>query len=150
MVITSAFLEAEHSDRNEAKIVERLRDAAALTVSLVATDDDRIIGHVAFSPVTVDGRSDGWFGLGPVAVVPDRQGHGIGSALIEAGLDQLRVRGSRGCVVLGEPAYYGRFGFVHDANLSLAGVPAEYFQSLLFNEQPCAGLVEYHPAFGIG
>ena len=150
MVITSAFLEAEHSDRNEAKIVERLRDAAALTVSLVATDVDRIIGHVAFSPVTVDGRSDGWFGLGPVAVVPDRQGHGIGSALIEAGLDQLRVRGSRGCVVLGEPAYYGRFGFVHDANLSLAGVPAEYFQSLLFNEQPCAGLVEYHPAFGIG
>jgi putative acetyltransferase len=148
-VITSAFLEAEHTGGNEALIVDKLRDAASLSVSLVATENDRIVGHIAFSPVTVDGRNEGWFGLGPVAVVPDRQGHGIGSALIEAGLDQLRMRGSRGCVVLGEPAYYGRFGFVHDANLSLAGVPPEYFQSLMFKEQPCAGLVKYHPAFDI-
>jgi putative acetyltransferase len=149
-VITSAFLEAEHSGGNEAAIVDKLREAASLSVSLVATENDRIVGHVAFSPVTVDGRSEGWFGLGPVAVVPERQGHGIGSALIEAGVDQLRVRSSRGCVVLGEPAYYGRFGFVHEANLSLHGVPPEYFQSLMFQEQPCAGLVKYHPAFGIG
>lgn len=149
-VITSAFLKAGHSDGNEAVIVEKLREAASLSISLVATENDRIVGHVAISPVTVDGRSDGWFGLGPVAVVPDRQGHGIGSTLIEAGLDQLRVRGSRGCVVLGEPAYYGRFGFVHDPNLALAGVPPEYFQSLLFKGQPCAGLVKYHPAFGVG
>jgi len=146
-VITSAFLEAEHSGGNEAVIVDKLREAASLSVSLVATENDRIVGHVAFSPITVDGRTGGWFGLGPVAVLPDRQGHGIGSALIEAGLDQLRERGSRGCVVLGAPAYYGRFGFAPDANLSLAGVPQEYFQSLMFNEQPCAGLVKYHPAF---
>jgi putative acetyltransferase len=71
-VITAAFLEAEHNDGKEAKIVETLREAASVTVSLVATEGDRIVGHVAFSPVTVDGRSDGWFGLGPVAVAPDR------------------------------------------------------------------------------
>jgi putative acetyltransferase len=149
-VITAAFLEAEHSDGNEAKIVERLREAAALTVSLVATNDEMIVGHVAFSPVTVDGRSDGWFGLGPVAVLPDRQRHGIGTALIQTGLAQLRAQGSIGCVVLGEPGYYCRFGFEVDPDLRLGGVPAEYFQRLKFNEQPCGGLVKYHPAFGIG
>src|SRR5438270_1484000 len=120
-VITSAFLEAEHSDGNETLIVDRLRQSASLSVSLVAAENDRIVGHVAFSPVTVDEQSEGWFGLGPVAVVPDRQGHGIGSALIEAGLAQLRVRGSRGCVVLGEPAYYRRFWFVDDPSLRLDG-----------------------------
>ena len=149
-VITSAFLEAEHSGGNEAVIVDKLRDAASLSVSLVATENDRIVGHVAFSAVTVDRQSDGWFGLGPVAVVPDRQRGGIGTALIEAGLHQLRIMGSSGCVVLGEPAYYGRFGFVHDPNLRLAGVPPDYFQSLMFKGQPCAGLVKYHPAFDIG
>jgi putative acetyltransferase len=148
-LITAAFLEAEHSGGNEARIVEALRQAAALTVSLVAAKDDRIVGHVAFSPVTVDGRSDGWFGLGPVAVAPGRQRQGIGSALIEAGLAQLRAQGSIGCVVLGEPAYYRRFGFAADPNLRLAGVPAEYFQRLVFDDQPCGGLVKYHPAFEI-
>ena len=148
-MIAAAFLEAEHSGGNEARIVETLREAGSLTVSLVATENDRIVGHVAFSPVTIDGRSDGWFGLGPVAVVPDRQGDGIGSALIQAGLTQLRVQGSTGCVVLGEPAYYRRFGFGADPNLRLAGVPAEYFQALVFKEEPCSGLVKYHPAFDV-
>jgi len=148
-VITSAFREAEHSSGNEAAIVDKLREAGDLSVSLVATENDRIVGHVAFSPVAVDGRNDGWFGLGPVAVVPDRQRHGIGGALIEAGLAVLRVRGSRGCVVLGEPAYYRRFGFIYHPDLRLAGVPAEYFQALMFNERPCSGQVKYHSAFDI-
>src|SRR5690348_10587528 len=113
-VIGAAFLNAEHSGGNEAQIVETLRRAGTLAVSLVAAEDDRIIGHVAFSPVTVDGRSDGWFGLGPVAVEPARQREGTGRALIEAGLATLRDRGSKGCVVLGDPAYYARFGFVAD------------------------------------
>lgn len=149
-VIIAAFLEAEHTGGNEAKIVEALRQARSLTVSLVATEDDRIVGHVAFSPVTLDGRSEGWFGLGPVAVVPDRQREGIGSALIEAGLGQLRARGSTGCVVLGDPGYYRRFGFRADPSLQLAGVPASYFLRLLFNEESCGGLVKYHPVFEIG
>jgi putative acetyltransferase len=146
-VITAAFLEAEHRGGNEAEIVDRLRDEESLAVSLVATEGDMIVGHVAFSTVTIDGRTEGWFGLGPVSVVPDRQRHGIGSALIEAGLARLREQGENGCVVLGDPAYYRRFGFATDAHLVLPGVPAEYFQRLSFKEQPCSGVVNYHSAF---
>jgi len=149
-VITAAFLEAEHSGGNEAEIVDRLREEESLAVSLVATEDDVIVGHVAFSPVMIDGRTEGWFGLGPVSVVPDRQRHGIGSALIGAGLARLREQGANGCVVLGDPAYYCRFGFAADPNLILPGVPAEYFQRLLFNGQPCSGVVNYNSAFMAG
>lgn len=146
-VITAAFAEAEHSGGNEAKIVEDLREAGSLTVSLVAIERDRILGHLACSPVTIDGQSCGWFGLGPVAVLPSRQREGIGSTLIRAGLDLLRARGAKGCVVLGEPSYYSRFGFTADPNLRLAGVPPEYFQRLAFDDQRCAGVVEYNSAF---
>jgi putative acetyltransferase len=148
-VITAAFVGAEHSSGTEASIVEALREARSLAVSLVAMEKESIVGHVAFSPLTIDGCSDGWFGLGPVAVVPRRQAQGIGSALIEAGLASLRARGSNGCVVLGEPAYYSRFGFTADHSLRLAGVPPEYFQQLKFTEQSCRGMVEYHAAFEI-
>ncbi|MBV8908956.1 MAG: N-acetyltransferase, partial [Sphingomonas sp.] len=113
-VITAAFAEAQHSGGNEARIVEALRAAKGLAVSLVAIRDDAIVGHVAFSLVTMDGQSCGWFGLGPVAVMPALQRHGIGTALINAGLSALRERGAGGCVVLGDPAYYGRFGFKAD------------------------------------
>lgn len=146
-LITEAFLRAEHSAGNEAKIVEDLREAGCLTLSLVALEDNRIVGHVAFSPVTVGGKSCGWFGLGPVASTPSRQRQGIGSALVEAGLNMLRSQGARGCVVLGEPAYYGRFGFTADRHVRLEGVPAEYFQQLAFDDRPCAGVVKYHRAF---
>jgi len=146
-VTASAFLEAEHSDGNEAPIVDRLRSTGALTISLVATDDGRIIGHVAFSPVMIDGLHDGWFGLGPVSVIPNCQRKGVGTALIESGLANLRRQGSRGCVVLGDPTYYRRFGFAVDQNLQLAGVPPEYFQRLSFDGQPRSGSVTYHPAF---
>jgi putative acetyltransferase len=146
-VISAAFLKAEHSGGNEARIVDALRQANSLTVSLVAAEDAAIIGYIAFSPVTVDGRGDGWFGLGPVAVMPDRQREGIGSALINAGLRHLRGKGSNGCVVLGDPAYYHRFGFSPNRDLELPGVPPQYFQRLSFNRQHCGGLIKYHPAF---
>lgn len=149
-LITSAFLNAEHSDGTEADIVDMLRKDNGLTISLVATEDARIIGHAAFSPVRINGSHEGWFGLGPVAVAPDRQLEGIGSALIEAGLADLTEQGARGCVVLGEPGYYGRFGFAAEAKLRLEGVPPEYFQYLSFDGQPQSGTVTYHPAFGVG
>ena len=146
-VVTKAFRGAEYRNGNEATIVEALRRAQSLTVSLVATEHERIVGHIAFSPVRIGGRRCGWFGLGPVAVRPDWQRKGIGSALVRAGLDMLRAKGASGCVVLGEPGYYGRFGFTTDPGLCLEGVPAEYFQRLSFDGQSCAGLVSYHPAF---
>ncbi len=147
-VIEAAFLNAQHRDGTEASIVERLRDAGALSVSLVAVDDDGIAGHVAFSPVAVEGKQLGWFGLGPVAVLPGRQKAGVGSALINQGLQILRDQGAAGCVLVGEPAYYERFGFVADARLTFPGIPTAYFQALSFAGDMPSGNVAYHPAFG--
>ena len=147
-VIEAAFLLAKHCDGTEAQIVERLRGSGALTLSLVAVEEDSVIGHVAFSPVTIDGEDRQWFGLGPVAVRPDRQGKGTGSALIREGLNRLRGAGAMGCVLVGEPEYYGRFGFVADSRLAYPELPAEYFQALPFGGDLPTGTVAYHPAFG--
>jgi putative acetyltransferase len=147
-VIEDAFASAEHSDGTEAAIVERLRQANALSTSLVATDASAIVGHVALSPVTIDGADIGWLGLGPVAVRPDRQGNGIGRALVNSALDRWRSTGAAGCVVLGEPAYYERFGFRALPRLCYPGPPAEYFQALAFRGEAPSGTVAYHPAFG--
>ncbi len=146
-VTQAAFAVAEHADGTEQFIVAALRDAGALAVSLVAEADGLIVGHVAVSPVAVDGVACGWLGLGPVSVMPGRHGRGIGTALIEAALDRLRRRGAAGCVVLGEPAYYGRFGFRADLRLSLPEVPPDYFLALAISDSPPAGVVSFHEAF---
>jgi putative acetyltransferase len=106
----AAFRDAPHSDGHEANIVDALRIGGVLTVSLVAEDEDKIVGHVAFSPVAVNSQEFNWFGLGPVAVLTEKRRCGIGAALIEAGLKCLKELGARGCVVLGDPVYYRRFG----------------------------------------
>ena len=126
-LIEAAFALAEHRDGTEAQIVERLRKNGALTLSLVAVDEGRIVGHVAFSPVTIDGADLQWFGLGPVAVQPDQQGKGLGSSLIREGLDRLQEIGAAGCVLVGEPDYYCRFGFHADERLLYPGLPPAYF-----------------------
>ena len=146
-VIEAAFALAEHRDGTEAQIVERLREDAALTLSLVAVDDGTIVGHVAFSPVTIDGADHKWFGLGPVAVQPNQQGKGLGSWLIRDGLDRLLEIGAAGCVLVGEPEYYARFGFQSDEGLVYPGLPPEYFQALSFSGDLPAGTVAYHSAF---
>ncbi len=142
-----AFALMEHSNQTEPAIIAALRDAGALTISLVATDGDEIIGHIAFSPVTIDGQDHRWFGLGPVSVRPDLQGRGIGGALIRQGLNELRARGAAGCVLLGNPGYYRRFGFENDPDLRYPGAPPEYFMRLTFAGSNPAGQVEYHAAF---
>ncbi|WP_038364489.1 N-acetyltransferase [Bosea sp. UNC402CLCol] len=144
---TEAFAAAPHSSGTEAAIIDGLRAAGALTLSLVAVEDDEIVGHVAFSPVTIDGTERGWFGLGPVSVRPGRQRSGVGSELIREGLQRLREIGAGGCVLLGDPGYYGRFGFAADPALVLEGVPPEYFMRLAFGAGVPAGTVRYHAAF---
>ena len=146
-VTETAFAVAEHSAGTEGAIIDALRAANALTVSLIATINDDVIGHVAFSPVTIDGAEANWFGLGPVSVRPDFQGQGIGSALVHEGLDRLRVAGAKGCVVLGDPNYYGRFGFEHDPTVRFEGVPPEYFMRLSLDSSLIAGRVAYHEGF---
>lgn len=144
---TAAFAVAEHSSGTEAAIVDALRAAGALSISLVATVQDDVVGHVAFSPVTLDGKAQDWYGLGPVAVRPDLHGHGIGAALIRAGLERLKALGARGCVVLGDPAYYPRFGFRQNPAVQYEGVPPEYFMALSLDGTEAAGTVAYHPSF---
>lgn len=146
----AAFLEAPHTGHNEQLIIRELRAAGALRHSLVAEQDGVIVGHLCFSPVTIGDGSQGWLGLGPIAVAPERQGQGIGAQLMRAGLQALDAEGAAGCVVLGDPGFYGRFGFVADERLLLPGVPAEYFMARRRGDEQASGGVSYHCAFNQG
>lgn len=146
-VTVAAFRQAVHASHTEQFIVRALRNAGQLAVSIVAEDHGSIVGHVAVSPVTGSGIPSGWYGLGPVSVLPARQRQGVGSLLVERALARLRGLGGAGCVVLGDPAYYGRFGFEVASSLVLAGVPPGYFQAISFNGQLPSGEVEYHESF---
>ncbi|BBH45812.1 GNAT family N-acetyltransferase [Pseudomonas sp. KU43P] len=129
-------------------IIERLRAHGALVLSLVAEDEGVLVGQVSVSPVRIEGQVTEWFGLGPIAVTPDRQGQGVGAALMREAIACMRERGAEGMVLLGEPAYYQRFGFEAYPQLSYPGVPAEYFMALPFAGDVPAGAVAYDPAFG--
>lgn len=146
-VTASAFLNAPHTSHAEQHIINALRKAGKLTVSLVAEIDGALIGHVAISPVSISDGASGWFGLGPISVLPQHQRRGIGSKLMREALRILRERGASGCVVLGYPEYYGRFGFHADPNLILPGFPPEYFQAISFDSSKPRGTVTYHEAF---
>lgn len=146
-ITQQAFAGAEHSSGTEGAIIDGLRAAGTLTLSLVAEDNGEIVGHVAFSPVTVGGRDVGWFGLGPVSVKPGVQGAGTGSRLIREGLARLRSDEAKGCVVLGDPGYYQSFGFNADPALTFEDVPSEYFMVLPFIGSPPHGLAMFQPAF---
>lgn len=146
-VTREAFADHAHSSHTEHFIVDALRRADALTVSLVAEAEARVVGHIAFSPVTISDGSQGWYGLGPLSVMPSCQGQGIGRELVIRGLERLRNTGAKGCVLLGEPAFYGRFGFACDPELRLPGVPPGFFQSLPFGNDRPRGDVAYHAAF---
>ena len=115
----------------------------------MATEAGRIVGHVAVSPVSISSGAVHWYGLGPVSVLPEMQGLGIGSRLITAALAQLQTLSAHGCVVLGEPEYYQRFGFKAEPSLVLADVPAEYFMALGFHDDVPCGNVAYHAAFDV-
>lgn len=146
-LLTDAFRTAPFSAGTEAAIVDGLRAAGGLTISLVAEMGFDVLGHIAFSPVTIDGAPIGWFGLGPIAVRPDQQGRGIGQALVRAGLDRLKALGGRGVVLLGASGFYARFGFRTYPGLRLAGAPPEHFLALPFGPEPPSGSVEYDAAF---
>jgi putative acetyltransferase len=124
----AAFADLEISSHTEQYIVEALRAAAALSLSLVAEQN----------------------GLGPVSVLPAYQRGGAGSALINHGLARLRASGAAGCCLVGHPQYYPRFGFKNIAGLGLEGVPAEVFFALAFDEHYPQGQVSFHPAFQAG
>jgi putative acetyltransferase len=146
-VTIAAFKTLEISNHTEQFIIAALRVAKALTVSLVAEVDGRVIGHIAFSPVTISDGTRNWYGLGPVSVLPAYQRQGIGEALIWEGLSRLKEMHARGCCLVGHPDYYGRFGFKHPAGLGHEGVPQEAFFALSFDGHTPQGTVAFHEAF---
>ena len=146
-VTIAAFSSAVHASQTEQFIVRALRDAGQLSVSLVADDTGSVIGHVAVSPVAISDGASGWYGIGPISVVPERQGQGIGALLMKGALAELRALGAAGCVVLGDPGYYSRFGFNAEPALVLPGVPPAYFQAMSLSGSLPSGEVTYHDAF---
>ncbi len=140
---------------DEAALVDALRLAAHPHISLVAVEGEEIVGHIFFSPVTIESNDSAApvMGLAPMAVLPERQRQGIGSRLIQAGLKECQRLGSHVVVVLGHPEYYPRFGFIP---ASREGLRCEYPVAdevfMVAELEPGAlagleGLVKYHPEF---
>lgn len=144
----AAFAPMPFSDGTEPAIVDALRRDGDLTISLVAEDAGEVIGHIAFSPVTIDGNHGAWFGLGPISVRADRQRQGIGKALIRRGLEMLEGQGAAGCALIGDPAVYSRAGFVSDGRLRYQNLDTRLVQHIVISGPPPAGILKFAPAFG--
>ena len=148
-------IEMAFGQPDEARLVAKLRDVAHPNISLVAVEDERVVGHIFFSPVTVESDSNVFtaMGLAPLAVLPEYQNRGVGSQLVWEGLKECLMIGHNIIVVLGHPDYYPRFGFTTARLKGLAceyDVPDDHF--MVAELEPDAlrgrqGLVKYHPAF---
>ena len=140
---------------DEAKLIEKLRDQGVLTVSLVAVQDSEIVGHIAFSPVTIESDLSCFkaISLAPMAVLPVYQQKEIGSQMVQAGLEECRRLGYEVVVVVGHPDYYPRFGFVPARSKGVEcefEVPDEAWMILELREGALAetqGTVRFQPEF---
>lgn len=149
-LVKRAFAPMPFSDGDEQDLVDALRAAGDLTLSLVAVSPEgEVIGHVGFSPATIDHKTCGWFQMAPVSVTPELQRKGVGSALIRTGIEQLRAEGAGGVAVVGNPVYYERFGFAMIDGLapdSAHDLP--YFRAQVLEGAAPPGTLRYAPAFG--
>jgi len=142
-----AFGNHPFGNNTEQFIINALRVANALTISLVAEIDRKLVGHIAFSPVTFSDGSKNWYGLGPISVMPNYQKQGIGKSLVNESIGLLKDLGAEGCVLVGDPKYYIRFGFKSPNELKYEGVPQENFLALPFCNRIPKGTVQFHRAF---
>lgn len=126
-ITKAAFENHPYSRNTEQFIINALRAADALSLSLVAETDGKVVGHIAFSPVTFTDSSLNWYGIGPISVIPALQRQGIGTKLINEGIRILKDRGAKGCVLVGDPNFYQRFGFKSPQKLEHQGVPPGKF-----------------------
>lgn len=147
LVTYEAFKGMPFADGDEHELVGALRDSGALAVSLVADLDGRIIGHIAISPATSGDGLSGWYALGPVSVLPERQRLGVGSTLITEAMLQLEADGAMGCILTGDPDYYTRFGFEPAPEFAPADEPAEYFMIKIISTGVPQGRFRFHEAF---
>jgi putative acetyltransferase len=146
-VTKAAFDTLAISNHTEQFIIDALRDANVLSVSLVAVFGNRVVGHIAFSPVTISDGSPGWYGLGPISVLPELQTQGIGKSLMREGLARLRSIGAKGCILVGDPGYYERFGFRSPKDLEIEEVPQQFVLALPLEDSCASGNVVFHEAF---
>lgn len=146
-VTIAAFETLEISNQTEHFIIDSLRAAGALALSLVAELDGCVVGHIAFSPVTISDGTRNWYGLGPVSVLPKHQRRGFGKALISSGLAKLTQMDADGCCLVGHPTYYTQFGFRNMPGLVVEGVPPEVVFGLSFDGRIPHGTVMFHEAF---
>ncbi len=146
-VTIAAFKTLPISHHTEQFIIKALRAAGALTLSLVVEIDGQIVGHIAFSPVSITDGTQNWYGLGPVSVLPEYHRIGIGKSLIQEGLSLLREMGCQGCALVGDPNYYSRFGFRNYPELIHEGIPQDVFLALPFTEKIPRGTIIFHEAF---
>jgi putative acetyltransferase len=146
-VTVAAFKTLAISNHTEQFIIAALRAANALTVSLVAELNGCVVGHVAFSHVTISDGTQNWYGLGPVSVLPEYQRQGIGKALIQKGLSILKGLNAQGCCLVGDPEYYRRFGFRNISGLIHEGVPQKVFLALPLGGHTPRGIVVFHDGF---
>ena len=146
-VTIAAFKTLAISHHTEQFIIEALRAAKALAVSLVAEVDGRVIGHIAFSPVTISDGTPNWYGLGPISVLPEYQRKGVGKALIQQGLSRLKDLDAQGCCLVGHPEYYKKFGFRNVSGFVLESVPQAVFFALSFDGSFPPGNVAFHEGF---
>lgn len=142
-----AFRGRPYAGGDEQDVIVRLRDAGDLTLSLVSLIDANVVGQITFSPATVADHSQPWFALGPVSVLPEFQGEGIGSQLISLGLSRIIDLGALGCILTGNPTYYRRFGFELCPENCPINEPAEYFMLKLFAASRPDGPFKFHEAF---
>lgn len=146
-VTVAAFKTLEISNHTEQFIIKALRASGALTISLVAENDGQVVGHIAFSPITISDGTRNWYGLGPVSVLPEYHRQGIGKALINEGLSRLKAMNAQGCCLVGHPDYYIKFGFTNIPELVHEGVPPEVFFALPFDRKIPQGKVAFHEGF---
>jgi putative acetyltransferase len=149
-VISAAFPSTEEAD-----LVNRLREHANPVISVVAVIENELVGHILFSPVTLDtDHALTLMGLAPMAVLPGYQRQGIGTQLVKTGLQYCEQSGAGAVVVLGHADYYPRFGFMPSIQFNIKSeyeVPSEFFMvtelipDYLANKQ---GTIQYHPEFG--
>ncbi|MCL5098163.1 MAG: N-acetyltransferase [Candidatus Omnitrophica bacterium] len=142
-----AFRDCPYSCKREHLVIDLLRKADALALSLVAISNSEIVGHIALSPVSVSEAKGRWYGLGPISVLPRVQRMGIGSALMNAALSWMQQQNAVGCVLVGDPKYYIRFGFTNDPSLTVEGVPPAVTLSKRLYPNEDKGVVRFHGAF---
>lgn len=146
-VTIAAFKTLKISNQTEQFIITSLRKAKALALSLVAEVEGNVIGHIAFSPITISDGTPNWYGLGPVSVLPEHQRQGIGKALVQEGLSRLKEMNAQGCCLVGHPEYYKKFGFRNAPGLVFEGAPQEFFFARSFDSHFPQGTITFHDAF---